>query len=564
MRDINLKTAPYNFSDKQIEKIEKMISSMTLEEKIGQLFFVVGRGFDEEYLSHVTKDLHVGGIMVRPLNKDTDRAIISYVQKHSNIPLFVAANLESGGAGCCSEGTNVATNMMIGATNDPSNAYELGRICSEEANEIGVNFAFAPVSDIDYNFRNPIMNTRTFASSVKMVKECATNYILASQKNNVMCSAKHFPGDGRDERDQHLVSSINDLSCEEWDKSYGAIYESEIKAGVLAFMTGHILLPSYSKRLNPDLEDKDILPGSLSTELLNGLLREKLGFNGLILTDASTMAGFNIPYPRDYAVPYSIKAGNDMFLFCKNLDEDVMFMKRGYERNIITEERLHDALLRILATKMKIGLLDEDFSFLKREPILRKKENLEVAKRIASDSITLVKEQKGLLPLTVKKNKRILLHVLESGGNALGYLRTEVGNQFKTLLEKEGFEVTPFVSNGTYEGLQEAFESVKEKYDAIIYLANLETKSNQTTVRIEWTNPMGVNVPIYINSIPTIFISLANPYHLLDVPRVKTYINTYGMNDYTLTCLVDKLLGRDTFRGKDPVDSFCGKWDTHL
>ena len=564
MRDINLKIAPYNFSDKQIEKIEKMISSMTLEEKIGQLFFVVGRGFDEEYLSHVTKDLHVGGIMVRPLNKDTDRAIISYVQKHSNIPLFVAANLESGGAGCCSEGTNVATNMMIGATNDPSNAYELGRICSEEANEIGVNFAFAPVSDIDYNFRNPIMNTRTFASSVKMVKECATNYILASQKSNVMCSAKHFPGDGRDERDQHLVSSINDLSCEEWDKSYGAIYESEIKAGVLAFMTGHILLPSYSKRLNPDLEDKDILPGSLSTELLNGLLREKLGFNGLILTDASTMAGFNIPYPRDYAVPYSIKAGNDMFLFCKNLDEDVMFMKRGYERNIITEERLHDALLRILATKMKIGLLDEDFSFLKREPVLRKKENLEVAKRIASDSITLVKEQKGLLPLTVKKNKRILLHVLESGGNALGYLRTEVGNQFKTLLEKEGFEVTPFVSNGTYEGLQEAFESVKEKYDAIIYLANLETKSNQTTVRIEWTNPMGVNVPIYINSIPTIFISLANPYHLLDVPRVKTYINTYGMNDYTLTCLVDKLLGRDTFRGKDPVDSFCGKWDTHL
>ena len=564
MREINLKIAPYNFSDKQIEKIEKMISSMTLEEKIGQLFFVVGRGFDEEYLSHVTKDLHVGGIMVRPLNKDTDRAIISYVQKHSNIPLFVAANLESGGAGCCSEGTNVATNMMIGATNDPSNAYELGRICSEEANEIGVNFAFAPVSDIDYNFRNPIMNTRTFASSVKMVKECATNYILASQKNNVMCSAKHFPGDGRDERDQHLVSSINDLSCEEWDKSYGAIYESEIKAGVLAFMTGHILLPSYSKRLNPDLEDKDILPGSLSTELLNGLLREKLGFNGLILTDASTMAGFNIPYPRDYAVPYSIKAGNDMFLFCKNLDEDVMFMKRGYERNIITEERLHDALLRILATKMKIGLLDEDFSFLKREPVLRKKENLEVAKRIASDSITLVKEQKGLLPLTVKKNKRILLHVLESGGNALGYLRTEVGNQFKTLLEKEGFEVTPFVSNGTYEGLQEAFESVKEKYDAIIYLANLETKSNQTTVRIEWTNPMGVNVPIYINSIPTIFISLANPYHLLDVPRVKTYINTYGMNDYTLTCLVDKLLGRDTFRGKDPVDSFCGKWDTHL
>lgn len=564
MSNINLKIAPYQLNDKQINRIEKMISSMTLEEKIGQLFFVVGRGFDENYLSHIIKDLHVGGIMLRPLNKDTDRAIVSYVQNNSNIPLFIAANLESGGAGCCIEGTNVATNMMVGATNNSHNAYELGRICSEEANEIGVNFAFAPVSDIDYNFRNPIMNTRTFSSCIDLVKDCATNYILASQKNNVACSAKHFPGDGRDERDQHLVSSINDLSCEEWDKSYGAIYESEIKAGVLAFMTGHILLPSYSKRLQPDLADEDILPASLSHELLNGLLREKLGFNGLILTDASTMAGFNIPMARDVAVPYSIQVGNDMFLFCKNLDEDFLFMKQGFEKNILTEERLHDALLRILTTKMKIGLLDENFTFLRKAPILRKSENIDVAKKIAADSITLIKEQTGVLPLSVEKNKRVLLHVLESGANALGYLRTEVGVQFKNLLEKEGFEVTPFVSNGTYEGLQEAFESVKEKYDVIIYLANLETKSNQTTVRIEWTNPMGVNVPIYINSIPTIFISLANPYHLLDVPRVKTYINTYGMNDYTLSCLVEKLLGRDTFRGKDPVDSFCGKWDTHL
>ena len=113
MSNINLKIAPYQLNDKQINRIEKMISSMTLEEKIGQLFFVVGRGFDENYLSHIIKDLHVSGIMLRPLNKDTDRAIVSYVQNNSNIPLFIAANLESVGAVCCIEGSTQINGIQI-------------------------------------------------------------------------------------------------------------------------------------------------------------------------------------------------------------------------------------------------------------------------------------------------------------------------------------------------------------------------------------------------------------------------------------------------------------------
>lgn len=560
---VDLTSEPYSFDKKTVDEIKELIATMSLDEKIGQLFFVVGRGYDEEYLHHIVYDLHVGGIMVRPLPQKTVRSIVSYVQNNSRIPLFVAANLESGGAGAVQEGTVVGTNMMIAAAGDPQYAYEQGRICGEEAREVGVNFAFAPVSDIDFNFRNPIMNTRTFGSDKDMVKACAVNYIKACQKEGVLCSAKHFPGDGRDERDQHLVSSVNDCTVEEWDENYGDIYKAEIDAGVLAFMTGHIMLPSYSKALNPELKDEDILPGSLSKELLQGLLRTKLGFNGLVLTDATTMAGFNIPMGRDKAVPCAIDAGNDMFLFCKNLDEDVRFMKEGYESGIITDERLDDALTRIIATKIKIGLLHQDFSFLEKEPVLRKKENLRISEEIADKSITLIKKEEGVLPL--KKGKRILLHVLEGGSNAIGYLRSSVGDKFKELLEKEGFEVTVFkAKEGSYEGLQQAYLDVKSRYDYIIYVANLETKSNQTTVRIEWTNPMGVNVPIYVNSIPTVFISVANPYHLLDVPRVKTYINTYGMNDFTLQKIVDKLVGRSSFTGKDPVDSFCGKWDTHL
>ncbi|MNL46186.1 Beta-N-acetylglucosaminidase/beta-glucosidase [compost metagenome] len=170
-----------------------------------------------------------------------------------------------------------------------------------------------------------------------------------------------------------------------------------------------------------------------------------------------------------------------------------------------------------------------------------------------------------MLPLSPGRYPRVLLYDIESEANALGYSKTNgLAAAFIPLLENEGFKVTRFEPAGVYEGLQSSFTEMKESYDLILYLCNLATKSNQTTVRIEWLNPMGLNVPNYINSIPTLFISTENPYHLLDVPRVKTYINTYGVNDYTLPQLLAKLMGRSQFTGKSPIDPFCGKWDTRL
>ena len=132
------------------------------------------------------------------------------------------------------------------------------------------------------------------------------------------------------------------------------------------------------------------------------------------------------------------------------------------------------------------------------------------------------------------------------------------------MLEREGFEVTVFVPDKTHEGGVTRSDSFQKSYDYIIYMANMSTKSNQTTVRIEWQQPMGANCPHYIHTIPTIFISVENPYHLQDVPRVKTFINTYCSSQVVLEELVEKLMGRDSFRGVSPVDAFCGKWDTHL
>lgn len=294
--------------------------------------------------------------MLRSMGIESTVATASYLQKNANIPLLLAANLEKGAYGVVTEGTNFASPMEIGATGDCEMAALLGEICGSEASALGINWAFAPIIDIDYNFRNPITNTRTFGSDPKLVRDMGVAYVKAVHSHDVAASIKHFPGDGCDERDQHLVSSINDMSCEQWDATYGEAYKAAIATGAKTCMIGHIMQPAYSRKLNPNLNDGDILPATLSEELVTGLLKGKLGFNGLVVTDATTMAGMAIAMPRYQAVPTSIACGCDMFLFCRNAEEDVAFMKQGVIDGIITPERFNDAVCKVLALKASLRL----------------------------------------------------------------------------------------------------------------------------------------------------------------------------------------------------------------
>ncbi len=568
MIDFNkFKDNPFYLRDEDIQWVKDTLASMTQDEKTGQLFFLIAYEPDKEYIEKLTKKIHAGGVMCRVMALDKVTETVKLLQTGSKIPMLIAANLEAGGNGICSDGTKVGSQMMVAATGDKSYAASLGAVCAEEGLAVGANYAFAPIVDIDYNFRNPITNTRTFGSNPKTVLSFASEYLRECQKRGVACSIKHFPGDGRDERDQHLCTTVNDLSCDEWDKTYGKIYKTLIGEGAKTVMVGHIMQPAYSKLLNPALNDEEILPASLSKELLNGLLRDKLGFNGLIITDATTMAGFDAAMSREQAVPYSIAAGCDMFLFSKNLDEDYAFMQKGIENGVITAERLDEAVARILALKASLKLHEKDNipTEANAKKILGCGAHKKMAEEVADGSIALVKSKQNILPLDKSKIKNILVYDIESGENAIGYVRSSgVFEQIEPILKKEGFNVTRFVPNTGKEGKTAKYLDTVEKYDLILYLCNLATKSNQTTVRIEWLNPMGVNVPRFVKSVPTIFVSTENPYHLLDVPMVKTYINTYGMNDFTISALVDKLLGKSDFKAKEPVDAFCGKWDTRL
>ena len=278
------------------------------------------------------------------------------------------------------------------------------------------------------------------------------------------------------------------------------------------------------------------------------------------------MAGYTLPMSRRLAVPTSIANGADMFLFARNLEEDYGFMLQGVKDGIITQARLNEAVTRILALKASLGLHKEliPLSQETAQKVIGCEQHRNWAAECADKAITLVKEQPGVLPITPEKYTRILFHAIESTGGTSQYTVKAACAKVMEALQKEGFQVDLFVPSQVTEGKTAKTTDTIGVYDLILYVANLSTKSNQTIVRIEWAQPMGANCGHYINDVPTVFVSLENPYHLLDFPRVKTYINCYSNNDNCIHALVEKLTGRSPFKGVSPVDAFCGKWDARL
>lgn len=555
---IDLKAKPFFLDDEAVNWVQKTKESMTLEEKIGQLFVPVGYSGEPAVLDNTMLKYQVGGIMYRCGDAAEMQATHRYLQENSKIPLLIGANLEDGGTGIAVDGTSFGKQMQAAATDDPENGYRLGKISCSEGASVGCNWAFAPVVDIDRNWRNPITNVRTYGDDPERVLAFGKNYMKAAKEENVLVAIKHFPGDGCDEVDQHILTSVNDLSVEDWDKTYGKVYQSLIDDGAQTVMVGHIAQPAYQKHFNPNHPQK-LIPATLSPELLQNLLREKLGFNGLIVTDATPMVGFSCAMKRSLAVPYAIEAGCDMFLFNKVLDEDYMYMMNGYKSGILSEERLDAALTRILAAKASLGLHKKAPSEIvpKAEAlsILRNETHVRWAKECADNSVTLVKDTQNLLPLSPAKTKKVLLEILghcDSNARVLA--------DFRTRLENEGFAVEEYEKE-SFETAQFDVEVFKAKYDLVIYIANVENRSNQVTNRLDWYTfwGNGNNVPWFVEERPVLFISLANPYHLIDVPMIKTFINAYSNNSYVIEAVMDKIMGRSEFKGKSPVDPFCGK-----
>ncbi|WP_373750040.1 glycoside hydrolase family 3 protein [Jeotgalibaca porci] len=569
---VDLTKKPYNLNADQIKWVEDTIAGMTDEEKVGQLFVNLFFPGSDEYSGNeftnqeIVEKFHIGGARYKGQDSAQVQGLLNELQSASKIPLLVAANCDSGGDGATNDGTYIASGAQAEASGDTSVAYNAGYVSGREATALGVNTNFDPCVDILMNWRNTIVNTRAYGTNADSVIKYTNAYLEGLTQSEIIQCIKHWPGDGTEERDQHLVLGVNELSVDEWEDSFGRVYRNHIENGVEMIMAGHIALPEYQKALDPSLKDEDIMPATLAPELIQDLLKTKLDFNGMVITDAAHMLGMTSAMRREDYVPLSIAAGCDMFLFFNDIEEDTMFMMNGYKNGVITEERMTDALRRILGLKAKLnlhlkqaeGTLLKDKSELE---VIGCEEHLEMRADAADKGITLVKDTQNNLPINPETHRRIRLYYLEgekamnvsSENNALGFFVEE--------LERRGYEVT--VNDGHTRVKGKTLE-YRENVDFALTVSNVAGYGAENNYRIKWKTAMSNEVPWYVWEVPTVFVSLNFTTHLHDATMVKTFVNAYHNNEETIRQVIDKLEGKSEFKGTPNENVWANKWQAKL
>lgn len=541
-----LRIAPFHLDQMAMDWVTDTKAQMTLTEKIGQLFVFHSMGQDPDELAKLAQ-LKPAGIT---RNFSTDLAyaaqFIDTLQGAATVPLFISADLE-GSRMSLPVGTQVPNPLALAAVNDIQASRTIARIMAQEARGIGINWSFTPVIDINHAFRSAIVATRGFGSSVETIEAQALAQIDEFQSQGVAATVKHWPGEGYDDRDQHLVTTINPLTMAQWEATFGRLYRAAIAQGVMSVMSAHIALPSFVLAQNPAAGVEAYRPAAVSKALNLDLLRGQLGFNGLIVSDATPMAGFGSWASRDEMLPEVIENGCDIILFSRDAAADVALITAAVADGRISAARLDAALTRILGLKAWAGL--HKGAAKVNKAALARPENAVAAQAITQRAPTLVKDVQGLLPLSQAKHKRVLV---VTSGIIVPFFPHPIPFDLPEMLQAEGFEVT-LHSAGT--------QPSSTDYDLMIYLFGEETLLTRGRIFLDWLKIVGNfegAMARHWHEIPTVMISFGYPYYLYDAPRVPTYVNAYATMPSMQRAVVECLLGRAPWNAHSPVDAFCG------
>ena len=590
---VDLRAKPYYLNDEDIAWVENTIASMSDEEKVGQLFWQLTAGNSEEYLKELMEKYHLGGCRYNGMPGQMVLNQNRLLQKYAKVPVFIACNPEQGGNGVCPDGTFVANQIKIGATGKEEYAKAMGHISGAQIKATGCNMAFAPVVDITYNWECEEVLSRAYGNDPKMVADMGKAFMDGlHETEGVYCCCKHFPGNGQDYRDAHMSNNVNHFGHDDWMASYGHVYKTLIDGGLDAIMGGHILMPEYMQEINPDITPDTIMPGTLCKEIMTDLLRGELGFNGMVVTDASHMVGMTNRMKRVDMLPAAINAGCDMFLFFNDPEEDFATMLNAYKTGIISEERMVEALTRILGLKAAKGMhkatqeqlcgTDEELAAALQNPEFKA-----VAPAVSKDALTLVKyKDEGVLPLSPEKTKRVMIVNVKGPESPMGKLaaiamgggagKKSPVEKFCEKLNEKGFDA--FIYESPLDKMMKEVAAGKP-FNLNLYFAGKNAISEFvsgmdiviTFFNVANGHPVfgmskgGGEIPWYVHEIPVVGISVNKPTMLADAPMLRTYINTYDSNDDTLDALVEALMeGPDAFKGTDPIDSYCGMYDTHM
>jgi beta-N-acetylhexosaminidase len=550
MAPIDLAAAPFHLDDEAIAWVNTVRDGFSPRDKLAQLFVLLERGTPDEVAEEV-RSFKPGGITrIYSADLDAEIALARDLGTLSAVPLLVSADLE-GSRMSLPFGTSVPNPLGLAAVDDLDATTAISTIMAREAQAVGLNWSFTPVVDLNVAWRSAIVGTRSYGSDIDKVERHALAQISAFQANGVAATAKHWPGEGYDDRDQHLVTTVNPLTMADWEASYGRLYRAAIAAGVMSVMSAHIALPAFARALDPDAGAEAFRPASLSKILNEDLLRRELGFNGLIVSDATPMAGMGDWGPRDEILPETVIAGCDVILFSDDPNGDLMRLVKAVADGRLSQERVDEAVTRILALKAALGLHKDrpEPSIEAARQVVASEESRITANGVTARVPTLVKDVRNLLPLSPAKTKRVLVF---SGGVVLPFVPQPLPLSVPERLEKEGFAVTVFAPG---------MDVSPRDFDLVLYLFAEETLLTRGRIFLDWQKLTGSvfgAMRRFWHDIPTLMISFGYPYYLYDAPRVPAYINAYGSSEALQAAVVEAIMGRQAFSGVSPVDPFAG------
>jgi len=535
----------FQLSESEREWVEKTLKRMSLDEKIGQLIMVPFSGrfvnLKSDYFKELTtfvKDYHVGGFIMFGGEIYEATILINELQKISKIPLFIASDLERGAGNQLTSAVSFPFLMALGATGSEEYAYFQGKITALEARAVGINWTFAPVVDVNSNPDNPIINIRAFGEDPELVARLGSAFIKGCQDGKLIATAKHFPGHGDTSLDSHTTLAFIPADRERLEKIELYPFKVAIKTGVKSIMTAHIALPNID----------DNIPSTLSEKIIGGILRKELGFKGIVVTDAMTMGGITNNYWMGEAAVKAIVAGVDMVLLPPSPLSAISAIKEAVRREIITERRINESVRRILSAKAWLGIHKNRYSEIGAiNKILADPSNISKAERIASDSITLLRNYDNVIPIDPRgKGKVLVLAIIDEDNPTLPL---PFLNESKKLYDKSD---TMIVHTDTdKEKLLSLLEKINE-YDAVVSGIYVRTVASKDTIALPKDLADFVKL-LSIQRKPLVVISFSNPYIIRQFPEIRNYLCAYGYSEILQRAGARAIFGLEDIKGKLPV-----------
>ncbi len=528
--------------------VERTLRSLSLEQKVAQMLVpaYIPRFFNRDdasfqRLSTLVRDYQVGGVMFYKGPPYEVTRSVERLQAVAEIPLLVMADMEWGLAQRVRQATEFPTNMAVGATGKEAYAYEIGRITAQEARAVGVHIGFAPVMDVNNNPDNVIINTRAYGEDPQLVSKLGAAFIRGLQEHGVYATAKHFPGHGDTEVDSHLALPVIDAPRERLRRVELPPFQAAVEAGVKCVMVGHITFTDV-----PEMAGR---PASLDPYFIQTVLREQMGFDGLVLTDALEMGGITQNYWSGEAAVLAVNAGIDLLLVPPNFESTFRFLVEAARTGRIPRPRVDAAVRRILTAKADFGLPSRPaFDPERLETVLARPEFARKAEEIAEAAVTLVRDRSGTVPLHAEALDTVLVVAVadeEGAAPRARVLQREVARRIPTVLFGT---VDPRSSRREIERLTLQADSAQ----AVVVGLFVSWRDHKGALALPDTTVKLLQTFLAVDK-PLVVASFGSPYVLRQLPQVPTYLCAYEGSGLAQRAAVRALFGEIPVNGRLPV-----------